>query len=75
MTKTKNKTKYKATPFLAARCSAELRTSAESAAQERGWNLGTLVREAVEQYLSSPVPQVQDDHRKVDGRSQSWLSR
>jgi hypothetical protein len=63
------------TPFLAARCSAELRANAEAAAKERGWNLGTLVREAVEQYVSSTVPPVEDSHRKVDGRSRSWLRK
>jgi predicted HicB family RNase H-like nuclease len=70
----KNKSnKHTSTPFLAARCSAELRAQAEAAAKERGWNLGALVREAVEQYLSSAEPPASDGHRKVDGRSASWL--
>jgi hypothetical protein len=75
MKKNETKTKYKATPFIAAKCSAELRAAAERKAKEQGWNLGTLVREAVEHYVSLAEPPASDGNRKVDGRSASWLGK
>lgn len=61
-------------PHLATRCSFELRFEVEEFARERGWPVAAVIRKAVEQYVSAPPPQEQDDNLRVDGRSRSWLT-
>jgi hypothetical protein len=75
MKKNSNRKTTQEVPHLATRCSAELRREVEGFARERGWPVAAVIRKAVEQYVSAPAPQVQDDHPKVDGRSRSWLGQ
>lgn len=68
------KKKTKNTPGINCRVSPELRHQVEGLAQERGWPLMALVRDALTRYVADPPEVPSTDPTRLDGRSK-WQAR